>query len=194
MALNTIETKRFWFLTTLILAVACVRLFSLPLHNFSPIGAMALFGAAYFRDRIFAFVVPLMALFLTDVILEVSAGIGFYEGMPFIYGAFFLTGCIGFLLRNKVGFLNVAGGAIASSVIFFLVTNLGAWLANPLYPPNFMGLMQSYAAGLAFYKAELFGNFFLNTVFGTLFFSAVLFGVFEFVKKWVPAISVNQAS
>ena len=186
--METLKTNRFWFLTALIGAVALVRLVSLPIHNFAPIGAIALFGGVYFKDKIFAFLVPLMALFVTDIIIEIIGGPGFYKGMISVYAAFLIVGCIGLLIRNHVNFRNVVAGALASSVIFFLITNFAAWLGNPFYAQNFGGLMTSYAAGLAFYKNEVLGSFFFNTVLGDLFFTGVLFGAFALGKARMPVL------
>ena len=186
--MDTLKTNRFWFLTSLIGAVALVRLLSLPIHNFAPIGAMALFGGVYFKDKLFAFLVPLMALFVTDVIIELMGGPGFYKGMIAVYAAFFMVGCIGLLIRNQVNFRNVVAGALASSILFFLITNFATWLGNPFYTQNLGGLMTSYAAGLAFYRNEIFGSFFFNTVLGDLFFTGVLIGAYALGKAKMPVL------
>ena len=190
--MDTVQTQRFWILTSMIAAVAMMRLISLPIPNFAPIAAMALFGGAYFKDKGFAFLVPLAALFVTDVMLEVAGLNGLYGGMAYTYLAFFLVGCIGLLLRNNITAGKIAMGAVGGSVLFFLITNFAAWLGNPFYPQNFIGLMESYTLGLAFYKNEFFGNLFLNTIMGDIFYSALLFGSFEFIKSRVPSLARVQ--
>ena len=75
---------RFAVLMAIILVAAVLRLIPHP-PNFAPLTAMALFGGACFTDKRAAFLLPLAALFLSDLF------IGFYAGMPVVYGAFALT-------------------------------------------------------------------------------------------------------
>ena len=193
MKLSTINTSRFWFITTLILGVALLRFISIPIHNFQPIGAIALFGAATFRSKYFGFLVPLMALLLTDLALEIVTIEGFYAWRLVDYLAFAAVGCIGLMIRNNIKFSTVFGGAIAGSVAFFLISNFGAWLSTGLYPINLFGLMQSYAAGLAFYNNDLLANFFLNSMAADLFYSGLLFGIFYLAQKQVPQLRLVKA-
>ena len=75
---------RFLVLLGLILFAAASRLIPHP-PNFSPIVAIALFGGAYFSDKRLAFVVPLTAMFLSDLV------IGLHTLLPVIYGSFALA-------------------------------------------------------------------------------------------------------
>ena len=86
---------------------------------------------------------------------------------------------------------NVLGAAVTSSVVFFLITNFGSWIdGHGLYPMNFAGLMECYAAGLLFYKNELFGSFFFNSVMGNVFFSTVAFGLYNYYQKvFTPSVA-----
>lgn len=183
--------NRILVLSGLVLGVAMMRLISLPLPNFAPIGAMALFGAAYFKNKSMGFLVPLSAMLITDGILELTTGWGFHSGMLFVYGSFFLMGMIGLKLRDNISIKTVGLGAIGASVLFFLVTNFGAWLGSPIYPQSLGGLLSAYAAGLAFFKGEAFGSPVLNTVLGNLFYSGVLFGAFELAKSKMPQLAVK---
>ena len=56
----------------MIVAAAAFRLLPHP-PNFSPIAALALFGGAQFADRRAAFLVPLTAMFLGDLMLGLHA-------------------------------------------------------------------------------------------------------------------------
>jgi len=152
--------SRFFLLTGLILAAAGARMVPHP-PNFSPIGAMALFGGAYFADRRLAFGVPLAALFLSDLV------IGFYDGMAVVYGAFALMVGLGLWLRTRRRPALIAGVATAGAVLFFAVTNFGVWAAGTLYPPTVAGLVACYVAAIPFFP---------NTLMGDLFYNAVLFG------------------
>lgn len=154
--------------------------------NFTPIAAMALFGGAYIGRKHLAFVIPFAAMFLSDLVL------GLHKDMWSVYLAFALTVMIGTSIRNNVKFLTVSGAAVASSVIFFLVTNFGAWLASPFYPQTYAGLMQCYIAGLAFINNGSYGiSFFLNELAGALFYSGLFFGVYALAKQKFPVLSTT---
>ncbi|TDB67078.1 DUF6580 family putative transport protein [Arundinibacter roseus] len=169
-------------LTILIFAAALTRLLPHP-FNFTPIGAIALFGGAHFGRKFLAFVVPLTAMLLSDAL------IGFHSSMWAVYISFVLIVFIGMGALKKVTAGRVFGSAIASSVLFFLITNFAVWYgAENFYPQTFAGLLASYVAGLQFYQQNLFGNLFLNTVYGDLFFSGLLFGSYALLKSKVPAL------
>jgi hypothetical protein len=172
----------FFIVFSVIIVAALLRL--LP-HwpNFTPVAAMALFAGTYFERKHFAFAVPIAALFLSDLV------IGFHALMPAVYLSFIITVVIGATIRKHVTVLNVVLASMASSVIFFLITNFAAWLTYPFYPQNFLGLMESYVAGLAFFNDGSQGiSFFLNDILGTLFFSAVFYGVYYLAQMRFPAL------
>ncbi len=157
----------------MIIGIALVRLLAMPFPNFAPIAAMALFGGAYLSDKRLAFIVPMGAMLLTDAI------IGFHGLMPFVYGAFVLTGMIGLLLRNQVTTGNVVLAGLSSAILFFLITNFGVWAMNP-GPKNMATLLVTYELGLPFFRYSLLGD---------AFFLTVLFGGFAFLRKQVPALA-----
>ena len=154
-------------LTVIIFTIAFFRILPHP-ANVSPVAAMALFGGACFADRRVALIIPFLALLLSDLV------IGFHDTMVFVYASFALTMGIGYWIRDRQNVMTIASAAIGSSVLFFLVTNFGAWLSHAMYPMTAQGLVQSYAAGLPFFQ---------NTLLCNLFFSAVLFGGFALLQK-----------
>jgi hypothetical protein len=160
----------------LIIAVGCLRL-AIDIPNLSPIGAIALMGGFYFKNKLRAWLLPLLSLFISDAILALSGG-SYAEyflgtGMIAVYMAFGLTIWIGHRMKSDSG-SNIFLYGTASAVMFFLITNFAAWLGSGLYALNLSGLLQSYIAGLAFYRQEVFGSFFLNFWMGTLAFSFVI--------------------
>ena len=155
-----------------IFAAAAMRLVPHP-PNFSPIAAMALFSGAYLPKRALAFVAPFAALLLSDAVL------GFYAGMNFVYFSFALTVLIGWIIASRKSALSIGAAAIASSVLFFVVTNFGMWLFSGFYPLTSAGLVACYVAAIPFFQ---------NTLVGDLFFTALLFGGFTLVEKIVPSI------
>lgn len=179
-----INNIRIVTLITIILAAALSRLLPHP-FNFTPIGAIALFGGAYFTRKSLAFIIPMAAMLLSDAL------IGFHGSMWAVYISFLLTVGIGMGLLNKVTAGRVFGGAILSSILFFLITNFAVWYgAGSFYPQNFAGLGACYLAGIQFYQQDFFGNLFFNTIMGDVFFSSLLFGSFELLKNKVPALKM----
>ena len=159
---------------TIIFALAIMRLLPHP-PNVSPVAAMALFAGAYFADKRLAFVVPFAAMLCSDLI------IGLHNSMVFVYAGFALTVLVGMWLREKVTVTSVTVATVGSSIIFFLITNFGAW-ATGLYVMTAQGLMQAYVAGLPFFQNSLLGN---------LFFAAIIFSGFSILQKSIRALGQN---
>jgi hypothetical protein len=171
-------TPRFIFITTAILVAAVSRLFP-HIPNFTPIAAMALFGGVYFSDKRLAILIPMVAMFLSDVALEMITGWGFHNTMIYVYAAFVLTTFIGMAVKRNTSILSVAAGAILSSVLFFIITNFGVWAASG-FEFGVAGLGTTYLLGLPF---------FAPTVLGDLFFNAILFGAFYFAQTKYPTLA-----
>lgn len=175
-------------LAAMILLAALSRLLPHP-PNFSPVEAIALFGGAYFASRAWALVVPLAAMFVSDLVLTATAG-GSYAtymgGISFwsVYACIALSTVLGFGLRGKVGGARLLGWSLAGSVLFFVVTNFGAWLASPFYPQTPAGLAAAYVAGIPFFQW---------TVLGTLAYAAILFGGFALLRRRLPALRAQTA-
>jgi len=173
---------RFGVIATMILLAALSRLIPHP-HNFSPIGGMALFGAAYFTKRQWAFIVPLVSMWISDLVLNnivygayFNHFVWFYSGFLFTYTAFALIVLLGIFSLKKVHLHNLALSALGASVIFFIVSNFGVWFSGIMYPKDLSGLAACYVAGIPFFQ---------NTLLGDLFYSALLFGAFELsVRKF----------
>lgn len=156
------------------------------IYNFTAIGAGALFAGIVLKDKKYAYIVPLVALLLSDIFFELFTEIqGFYGGeMVFVYLAFILVTFIGTRIRKPNAGI-VTAAAIGSGLLFFLMSNLGTFLFRDMYPHTVSGLIQCYAAAIPFYKNELFGNFLLNTIMGNVFYTGVLFGAYALLKPLV---------
>ncbi|MEN8131117.1 MAG: DUF6580 family putative transport protein [Pseudomonadota bacterium] len=165
-------------LATLVLLIAVLALFRLFPHppNITPIAAMALFGGAYFTNRLAAFLLPLAALLLSDILL------GFHDAMSFVYTAFVITVMIGWWLRAHPTVGYVFSAALMSSVLFFVVTNFGAWLTLELYPKTVEGLWSAYIAGIPFFR---------NTIMGDLGYTLLVFGGFWTIERSVPSVRLG---
>lgn len=139
--------------------------------NFTPIAAIALFGGVYFSKRI-AIVLPVLAMAVSDIF------IGFYDLkiMAAVYGSFLLSVILGFWLKNHKKWHTVAGAAILSSILFFLITNFAVWVFTPWYAKTFSGIIQCYIMALPFFR---------NTLLGDLFYASVFFGAYELIEVWI---------
>src|SRR5258705_1285094 len=138
-------------ITGIVLAAAGLRLAPHPM-NFAPIGALALFGGAYFSSKREALAIPLLSLILGDVFT------GFHQLIPFVYASFLVSVTIGFWLRRKRSAPRIAAATLAGAIQFFLVTNFALWASS-------IGSFSKTAGGLG----PCFGSgipLFLNTLSG----------------------------
>ena len=151
----------------MILASVISRLLADP-PNFAPITAIALFGGAYFYQKHFAFLIPLAALFLSDLFL------GFHQLMFFTYGCFVIIICLGLWLQKRKTVSSVIVTALMSSILFFVVTNFGVWMLSGMYTYDQSGLLTCYIAALPFFQ---------NTLAGDLVYTGILFGGFALAQR-----------
>src|SRR3972149_4169044 len=170
-------TSKFWLVTIMILAAAFTRLIPHP-PNFTAVGAIALFGGAYFSDKKFAFVVPMLAMLLSDLI------IGFHNGMLSVYLSFVIIVGIGIILSRNIKLKNVVTASLLSSVIFFVLTNFQMWMQSPLYAKDISGLVACYVAAIPFFH---------HTVLSDLFFVGILFGLFAAIQLKFSALAKIKA-
>ena len=166
------NSTRLLAILSAILAAAALRLVPHP-PNFAPIGAMALVSGAQLGRRALAFAAPLGAMVLSDAV------IGFHSGVPFVYASVALIVLLGWLALSRVTLLRLAGAAIVSSILFFLITNFGTWLLSGMYPLTATGLSACYVAAIPFFQ---------NTVAGDIFYTGVLFGGFALLERAVPML------
>lgn len=175
----------FRVLILMIVAAALMRVMPHP-WNFTPVGAMALFAGATFQRRGYAFLVPISAMFLGDVLLEITTGFGIHSGMPIIYSCFCLSVVLGMSLRGKrwsVGSIGALGAA--SATLFFLVTNFWNWTMSLMYAKTLPGLISCYIAGLPYYANDLAGHW---------TYSAILFGTFAWALRRSPEFQAEKTA
>ena len=172
----TANNSRLVALLVAILAAATLRLVPHP-PNFTPIGAMALFSGAYLGRRPLAFVAPLGALLLSDLVL------GVYHGMATVYFSVGLIVLIGWVALKRVSPIRVGAAAITSSVLFFVITNFGMWLFSGFYPRTLAGFEACYIAAIPFFQ---------NTVAGDLFYATLLFGGFRLAELLVQRLKAGN--
>lgn len=150
-----------------------------PVAMFTPVGAMALFGGATFQQKWKAYVFPLLALFLSDVVLmqffqkEFAQGL-LYSGWVWNYASFILIVLAGQLMIKKAAVGNILLASVAAAVIHWLVSDFGVWISggwdmttNKPYTKDAAGLISCYAQAIPYMR------FFLA---GTVIYAAIFFG------------------
>lgn len=155
--------------------------------NFSGIGAVALFGGAYFKQRINAFLLPILVLFLSDLGLVLTMGkdYGFYSGWYYTYIAFALMVLVSNLMIKKVNIQNVLSAGIVAVLIHWIVSDFGVWYGSTFYPQNLTGFWACLVAAIPYE---------LNFLYGTLGYSALMFGLFETLKMKYPALNLKNTA
>ena len=137
--------------------------------NFTPIAAIALFGGTFLKRKDLAFLVPVAAMLLSDLV------IGFHSTMLPVYITFIAIVAMGLVLKSRLTVVNTLTASLSASVVFYLVTNFASWTSGLMpYPMNVAGLMQAYIAGLPF---------FFNGILGDLFYTSVMFGAVYLVSR-----------
>lgn len=134
--------------------------------NFTPLGAVTLFGGTYLPKRI-ALVLPLATMLLSDLFI----GFDSWSSRLTVYGSFLLIGCIGLWLRTHKSTINVVLASLLSSILFFLITNTSVWAFSDMYAKTLDGLLLSYTLAIPFFR---------NTLTSDLLYTAIFFGSYEF--------------
>jgi hypothetical protein len=178
----------------------------LPIFNFTPVGALGVFGGARLKWWQ-ALSIPMLVMAVTDLILWQWKGSDFlWAGWlffdPFVYVSLLINVLLGrTLLSRTESPWRIAAVTLLGSFQFFVITNFGVWVidrhsAVPMYSANLAGLLQCFGKGLAFYKTEAPPlGFFGNTVVSDLFFVAALFGAHALLTRTAfPAERVAPAS
>jgi hypothetical protein len=178
-------------LSLLVLLMAAVRVvFSLglqhsPMSNFSTIEAMALFGGAYFNNWTKSFLFPLLTLWLSDLLLNrflyYHEWRWFFEGFYWTYGAFALMVITGNLIIKKVNLIRILSASLIVVLIHWIITDLGVWMGGTMYPKTLSGWWACLVVAIPFE---------INVFAATLLYNALFFGLFQWMIRRYPKISV----
>lgn len=179
-------------LLLMILAVTLIRLMvsfnseDLRFANFSSIGAIALFGGAYFKDNLKAFAFPLLSLLLSDLILYTTIYKKYADILItqeiWTYLAFALMVLAGRLMLKKVKIVNLMASGLVIVFIHWIVSDLGSWYLNPLYSQDFAGYILCLTAAIPFE---------IRFLEGTIIYGSLLFGAFEMLKIKFPVLKLQ---
>ena len=164
-----------------------------PLANFTPLGAMALFGGCYYQDKWKAYLVPLLTLWLTDIILNrfvfFHKWVFFYDGFFWVYASFALMVLIGSYIKS-VSVKRVVMVSIVGALTHWIVSDVGLWLNGGCLPtqgpyiPTWKTLVQTMEFALPSMYKLLIGN---------LVFGALLFGCFELMQRRFPVLQLHTS-
>ena len=188
MSLQKINTRNTVLILMIVAAVAMrfVTYKYQVLSNFTPVGAVALFGGAYFTDKWKAYLVPLLTLFVSDVVINylyTSKLELFYDGAVWTYVCFAIFVFIGSFIK-KATLVNVSLASLVSVIVHWLLIDL-TWLYSSLtlYPRTLAGYGQALVAAIPFEK---------NMLLGDALFCTLLFGGFELAKSKYAALRSNK--
>jgi hypothetical protein len=135
--------------------------------NFTPVIAMAIFMPYLTRDLYSAIAVPLAAMFVSDLYL------GWHSSMFWVYGSILLCTILSrYSLSIKKTYLHLGVNAVASSIIFFVVTNFAVWISGVMYPLTYEGLILCYTMALPFFTNTLISTIFYASLLGLVSYSA----------------------
>jgi len=164
------------------LATACKFFFGpdLDWSGFSPVIAIALFSGMIIKQKNMSFMLPLMALLISDAAIQFLYSqdlfpyAGFYSGQWINYLILLAATLIGWALKGRK-YSSLFAGALAAPTIFFLASNFLVWTGSQItYTKDFSGLLNCYEAGLPFYR---------NSLIATIVFLPVILFVYNYLTK-----------
>jgi len=166
---NTLKLCGLWLL---LVAVAIAGRIWQPALHVTPMAGVALAAGAIFSHPLVAASIPVAALALSNIFLPP------YESWVMASVVFAATAwpvLLGSVVRRG-RLIAVVGGALASSLVFYLSTNFAYWCLSTDYPHTLSGLVACYLAALPFYRWMPVGD---------LVWSLVLFGCGVGVSRMV---------
>jgi len=167
------NSSRTSLIVSLVALAAFSRLIPHP-PNLAAVGAVGLFAGASLGHKWLSLLVPLAAMFLSDLVLGLS-------WMSFvIYGAMSLYVVAGWWAGSGIQLGRLVVASLFGSAMFFLITNFACWWA--MYEHSSAGLMTCYVAAIPFFQ---------NTLLGDLVYSTALFGVLYFAQQVYPSVRVK---
>ncbi len=173
--------RKLYVIIGLIVLAAFTRLIPHP-YNFTAVGAMALFGGAMIKPRALAFLLPLLAMLISDIFLPP------HSNMFAVYISFMIITLLGIWVGRNRSVGRVIAGSLTGSFLFFLITNFAVWMGSATYPQDLSGLIACYTMALPFYESSIFGNLVLNSIVGDLFYNTILFGSLYAIEVKYPTL------
>lgn len=128
-----------------------------------------------------SFLLPLLALFISDVIIHILYlnnafdFAGLYAGQWKNYLILLACTLVGWVLKGR-SYSSLAIAGITAPTLYFFVSNYMVWRATTeaVYAKGFSGLMTCYEAALPFYR---------NSLIATLLFLPVILLAYNYITK-----------
>lgn len=162
--------------TALILIAALARIVNREMHlyNLAPVAAIGLFSGAIIKDKRISFILPLLAMLLSDAYFQLFTNMqGFYgQEQLWVYGGMALVTFMGTRMGNTNA-VKVAGFSLAGSLVFFIVSNFGSFLSG-MWGRDLNGLATTYIAAIPFLK---------NTIVSDMVGNGLLFGLYFSMQR-----------
>jgi len=168
------------FVTLVVCGVSFLRVIP-HVYNFSPVIALAIFGAIHYKHRKLAYLVPLISILFSDIIINnfvynLSNNIViFYKGFYWQYISYAIIIFLSLKYNHKkINIKNISFLVISTSTLFFVTTNFGYWLTSGLYTHNISGLFKCYVNAIPFFE---------GTLLGTIFYTPIFIGLYYFLQR-----------
>lgn len=152
--------------------------------NFS-LGYGLVFCAGAFPRRL-----PAWAVFGTLVGTDIGLNVLYYHEPPFsdyqlvnyvAYGALFF---LGRLFARRASVLAHIGGGLLGAILFYLITNTGAWLENPVYAKSLAEWFRALTTGTNGWPETW--TFFRNTLLSGGLFAGLISAVLQAAEAKEP--------
>ena len=163
------KTQKFISYFAMILLAVFARLIPHS-PNFTPIGGLAIFSGLQFKSKL-SVLIPLLAMVISDMFL------GIHKTIPYVYISFIIIFFLGRSIKNEITFKKIVIISLVSSILFFLITNLGVFITGSMYQKSFSGLIQCYFMGIPFFR---------NTAISDIFYSLTFFYGYKYLPLIIP--------
>jgi len=151
--------------------------------NVTAVAAASLFAGALLNSRVLAILLPLGMLFFSDFVInntvsrsffpEVTGMVVWQSYMTWVYVGFGLTVLIGSAMLKKRSAKRKVGAAVAATLVFWILSNIGILVTPGGYPETLAGAAACFTAAIPFL---------INSFIGNLIFTFVIFGIYDFVN------------
>ena len=165
----------------ILIALAVISRLIPHLWNFTSVGAVILFSTFYFKNKQISYLIPLAIIMISDLCLL------YLQNKPLastgIYICFLLYIPLGSLIIKEVKTKNIALAGISGATLFFITSNFLVWIPGTMYPLSLSGLITCYTAAIPF---------FLNHIAGNLFWSFMIFGIYQLSVNSINNLSLDS--
>lgn len=180
------QQKATYLIIAIVIIFSAIIKIALYPYNYSSMIALALFSGAVVKDRKYAWAMPIFAMLLSDILLEVfHIAQGFWGwGQMLGYFILILISLFGSFLK-RISIVNVLMFSLSSSIIFYLLSNSSVFVLDCIsyhyYPQNMVGYIDCMAAGIPFL---------LKSLVNDLLYSALFFTGYALLRKWEAVVAV----